>query len=71
MRCEEDKMDIDIIFRIAAVGIIVAIVNQILSKSGREEYTMIITLAGLIIVLMMIVPDISDLFRYIKSVFEL
>lgn len=64
-------MDIDIIFRIAAVGIIVAIVNQILSKSGREEYTMIITLAGLIIVLMMIIPDISDLFRYIKSVFEL
>lgn len=71
MLCEEDKMDIDIIFRIAAVGIIVAIVNQILSKSGREEYTMIITLAGLIIVLMMIIPDISDLFKYIKSVFEL
>jgi len=64
-------MDVDIIFKIAAVGIIVAIVNQILSKSGREEYTMIITLAGLIIVLMMIVPDISDLFRYIKSVFDL
>ena len=64
-------MDVDIIFRIAAIGIIVAVVNQILSKSGREEYTMIVTLAGLVIVLMMIIPDINGLFRYIKSVFGL
>lgn len=64
-------MDVDIIFRIAAIGIIVAVVNQILSKSGREEYTMIVTLAGLVIVLMMIIPDINELFRYIKSVFGL
>ncbi len=64
-------MDVDIIFRIAAIGIIVAVVNQILSKSGREEYTMLVTLAGLVIVLMMIIPDINDLFRYIKSVFGL
>lgn len=66
-----EKMDVDIIFRIAAIGIIVAVVNQILSKSGREEYTMIVTLAGLVIVLMMIIPDINELFRYIKSVFGL
>ncbi|MCI5537344.1 MAG: stage III sporulation protein AC [Oscillospiraceae bacterium] len=64
-------MDVDIIFRIAAIGIIVAVVNQILSKSGREEYTMLVTLAGLVIVLMMIIPDINELFRYIKSVFGL
>lgn len=64
-------MDVDIIFRIAAIGIIVAVVNQILSKSGREEYTMVVTLAGLVIVLMMIIPDINELFRYIKSVFGL
>ena len=56
-------MDVDIIFRIAAIGIIVAVVNQILSKSGREEYTMAVTLAGLVIVLMMIIPDINELFR--------
>ncbi len=64
-------MDVDIIFRIAAIGIIVAVVNQILSKSGREEYTMLVTLAGIVIVLMMIIPDINELFRYIKSVFGL
>lgn len=66
-----ENMDVDIIFRIAAIGIIVAVVNQILSKSGREEYTMVVTLAGLVIVLMMIIPDINELFRYIKSVFGL
>ena len=66
-----ESMDVDIIFRIAAIGIIVAVVNQILSKSGREEYTMLVTLAGLVIVLMMIIPDINELFRYIKSVFGL
>lgn len=76
MRCRADRiigenMDVDIIFRIAAIGIIVAVVNQILSKSGREEYTMVVTLAGLVIVLMMIIPDINELFRYIKSVFGL
>lgn len=64
-------MDVDIIFRIAAIGIIVAVVNQILSKSGREEYTMAVTLAGLVIVLMMIIPDINELFGYVKSVFGL
>ena len=66
-----ENMDVDIILRIAAIGIIVAVVNQILSKSGREEYTMVVTLAGLVIVLMMIIPDINELFRYIKSVFGL
>ena len=70
-RAVGEDMDVDIIFRIAAIGIIVAVVNQILSKSGREEYTMAVTLAGLVIVLMMIIPDINELFRYIKSVFGL
>ena len=64
-------MDIEIIFKIAAVGLIVAVLNQLLSRSGREEYTMITTLAGLIIVLMMVVPYISTLFGYIRSVFDL
>ncbi len=64
-------MDIEIIFKIAAVGLIVALLNQLLSRSGREEYTMITTLAGLIIVLMMIIPYISSLFSYVRSVFDL
>lgn len=64
-------MDIDIIFKIAAIGIIVAVLNQILSRSGREEYTMITTIAGLIIALMMIIPYVSSLFSYIRSVFDL
>lgn len=64
-------MEVDILFRIAGVGIIVAILNQILSRSGRDEYTMITTLAGLIIVLMILIPNLTDLFLYIKSVFDL
>lgn len=64
-------MEVDILFRIAAVGIIVAILNQVLTRSGRDEYTMITTLAGLIIVLMMLIPSLTDLFAYVKSVFDL
>ncbi|MBR3867685.1 MAG: stage III sporulation protein AC [Clostridia bacterium] len=64
-------MEVDILFRIAGIGIIVAILNQVLARSGRDEYTMITTLAGLIIVLMMLIPYLTDLFSYIKSVFDL
>ena len=64
-------MDIEIIFKVAAVGLIVAVLNQLLSRSGREEYTMITTLSGLILVLMMVIPYISRLFGYIRSVFDL
>lgn len=64
-------MEVDILFRIAAVGIIVAILNQVLTRSGRDEYTMITTLAGLIIVLMMLIPNLTELFTYVKSVFDL
>ena len=64
-------MEVEILFKIAAIGIIVAVLNQVLSRSGRDEYTMITTLAGLIIVLMMLLPHLVDLFGYIKTVFEL
>lgn len=64
-------MEVAVLFKIAAVGIIVAILNQVLIRSGRDEYTMITTLGGLIIVLMMIIPYIKELFQYIESVFEL
>ena len=64
-------MDIEIIFKVAAVGLIVAVLNQVLVRSGREEYTMITTLAGIIIVLMMVIPYVSSLFSYVRSVFDL
>ena len=64
-------MDIDLIFKIAAIGIIVAVLNQVLIRSGREEQAMLTTLAGLIVVLTMVVTEISDLFRMVKSVFGL
>ncbi len=64
-------MDVDLIFKIAAIGIIVAVLNQLLIRSGREEQGMLITLAGLIVVLSMIVVQISDLFATVKSVFGL
>lgn len=64
-------MNIDLIFKIAAVGIIVAVLNQVLIRSGREEQAMLTTLAGLIVVLMMIVRQIDMLFRTIKSIFDL
>lgn len=56
-------MDVDLIFKIAAIGIIVAVLNQVLIRSGREEQAMLTTLAGLIVVLTMVVTEISDLFR--------
>lgn len=64
-------MDVDLIFKIAAIGIIVAVLNQVLIRSGREEQAMMTTLAGLIVVLTMIVTEISDLFQMVKSVFGL
>lgn len=64
-------MNVDLIFKIAAVGIIVAILNQVLIRSGREEQAMMTTLAGLIVVLMMIIEQIDTLFKTIKSVFSL
>ncbi|MBE6779284.1 MAG: stage III sporulation protein AC [Ruminococcaceae bacterium] len=64
-------MDVDLIFKIAAIGIIVAVLNQLLVRSGREEQAMMMTLAGLVVVLSMIVTQISDLFTTVKSVFGL
>ena len=64
-------MDVDLIFRIAAIGIIVAVLNQVLIRSGREEQAMMTTLAGLIVVLVVIIDEIGDLFDKVKSVFGL
>ncbi|MDO5124423.1 MAG: stage III sporulation protein AC [Eubacteriales bacterium] len=62
-------MDVDMIFKIAAVGIIVAVLNQLLIRSGREDQALLTTIAGLVVALMMIIGEISDLFDTIKDVF--
>lgn len=64
-------MDIDLVFKIAAIGIIVAVLNQLLIRSGREDQAMMTTLAGLIVVLSMLVEEISELFVTIKALFRL
>ena len=64
-------MDVDLIFKIAAIGILVAVLNLLLVRSGREEQAMMTTLAGLIVVLMMQVQQISDLFDLVKTLFSL
>ncbi|EOS61563.1 MULTISPECIES: stage III sporulation protein AC [unclassified Anaerotruncus] len=64
-------MDVDLIFKIAAIGIIVAVLNQVLIRSGREEQAMMTTLAGLIVVLMMVIVQINTLFETVKNVFGL
>lgn len=63
-------MGIDLIFRIAAIGILVSVLNIVLNKSGRDEYSMMITIAGLVIVLLMVVQEIANLFEAIKEIFN-
>ena len=63
-------MEIDLIFKIAAVGIIVSILNQVLVRSGREEQATMTTLAGLVVVLMIVVQRIAALFDLVKSLFN-
>ena len=62
-------MEIELIFKVAGVGIVVAVLNQLLGRSGREEQAMMTTLAGLTVVMMIIVREISALFELIKSTF--
>ncbi len=64
-------MDVDLIFKIAAIGIIVSVLNQVLVRSGREDQAMLTTLTGLIVVLTMVVQQINDLFTTIKYLFGL
>ena len=64
------RMDIDLIFKIAAIGIIVSILNQVLSRSGRDEQATMTTLAGLVVVLMMVVQEIANLFELVKRLFN-
>ena len=64
-------MDVNFIFKIAAIGIIISVLNTVLVRSGREDQAMQTTLAGIVVVLMMIIPQISELFSTVKSLFDL
>ena len=64
-------MDVDLIFKIASIGILVSVLNQVLSRSGRDEQATMTTLAGLVVVLMMVVQQISGLFELVKNLFGL
>ena len=64
-------MDVDLIFKIAAIGIIVAVLNQVLNRAGRDEQALMVTLTGLVVVLMMVVQGIADLFHMVKTLFRL
>ena len=64
-------MEIDLIFKIAAVGILVAVLNILLSRSGRDEQALMVTLAGLVCVLVLVVQEISSLFDLIRQLFDL
>ncbi|MBE3101118.1 MAG: stage III sporulation protein AC [Firmicutes bacterium] len=64
-------MNVDIIFKIAAIGILISVINQILNRAGREEMAMMTTLAGVVIVLLMVINMISQLFNSVKSIFQL
>ena len=64
-------MDVDLIFKIAAIGILVSVLNQVLSRSGRDEQATMTTLAGLVVGLMMVVQQISGLFELVKNLFGL
>ena len=64
-------MDVSFIFKIAVIGIIVAVLNQILIRSGREDYALITTISGILVVIMMLVPQLSNVFNTLKSTFGL
>jgi len=64
-------MNIDLVFRIAGIGIVVSVLHQLLTRSGREEQAMLTALAGLVVVLMMVVKEIGTLFENVKSIFGL
>lgn len=64
-------MDVDLIFKIAAIGILVAVINLLLQRSGRDEQALMTTITALVVVLMMVVRKISELFELIKTLFQL
>lgn len=63
-------MEVNLIFKIAAIGIIVSVMNQVLSRSDKGEYAMLITLAGIIVVVIMVIPEIEELFSKVREIID-
>lgn len=63
-------MEVDLIFKLAALGILVSVLNLLLSRSGRDDYGLVVTLAGLLISLLVIIQKVSELFETIRTLFE-
>ena len=68
---KDEGMNVDLIFKIAAVGILVTVLNQVLARAGRDEQATMVTLTALVVVLMMVVQEIAKLFALVKSLFGL
>ncbi|HIR10660.1 MAG TPA: stage III sporulation protein AC [Candidatus Fimenecus excrementavium] len=64
-------MEIELVFKIAAIGIIVAVLNQILSKSGRDEYAMLTVLTGIVVIAVMLVPQLDTLYDIMQTIFDM
>ncbi len=64
-------MGIEVVVKIAVIGLLVAIINQILSKCGRDEYALLVTLTGLLVIFMMVMPYVSELFSMLSSILDL
>lgn len=64
-------MEIELIFKIAGIGIIVAVLNQVLSKSGRDEYAMLTVFAGILVIALMLLPQLTSLYDVVRSFFEM
>ena len=69
--CRKQVMDINLLFKIAGIGILVAVLHQVLSKAGRDDQAMMVSLAGMVIVLTIVINEISDLFTTVRNVFNL
>ena len=63
-------MEVDLIFKIAAIGLIIAVLNQVLQKSDKGEYAMLITLSGIIIVILMVIPQLKELFNAVREILD-
>ncbi len=64
-------MGIEVVIKIAVIGLLVAVINQILSKCGRDEYALLVTLAGLLVIFAMVLPHVSELFSTLSSILDL
>ena len=69
--CRKQVMYINLLFKIAGIGILVAVLHQVLSKAGRDDQAMMVSLAGMVIVLTIVINEISDLFTTVRTVFNL